>query len=101
MPRGMGELIFMALEGVAVAGTLVYGWIKAARPVRRQVVPLLLLLGAAAFCAAAIDFLHTRSAPSSITAGLLGILEDGGEMVFLSLAAAYGASLALRGRAPG
>ena len=99
LPRGMGELTFMALEGLAIAGTLAYGWIKAPRLVRRQVVPLLLLLGAAAFCAAPIDFLHLQAPPRSIVAGLLGILEDGGEMVFLSLAVGYAAGLALQARA--
>lgn len=99
LPRGAGEIIFMAIEGMAVAVALVYGWTKATSSVRRQIVPLLLLLSGAAFCASAIDFLHVHAPANSITAGILGIFEDGGEMVFLSLAVGYAAGLTRQSRA--
>ncbi|MDQ1900891.1 hypothetical protein RAH32_10600 [Paracoccus sp. WLY502] len=99
LPPGAGELIFIAFEGIAVAGTLVYGWIKAPFIIRRQTVALFLLLGAAAFCASAIDFLHVYTPAYSILGGIVGIIEDGGEMVFLSLAVGYAAGLASQARA--
>lgn len=99
LPPGAGELIFIAVEGIAVAGTLVYGWIKAPFIIRRLTVPLFLFLGGAAFCAAAVDFLHVYTPAYSILGGIVGILEDGGEMVFLSLAVGHAAGLFLQAQA--
>ena len=98
LPNGSGEIIFLALEGTVIAGPLVYGWIVAPSPVRRQIMSLFLLLGGAVFCGVAVDFVHAQAAGGSIKAGILGIIEDGGEMVFLSLTASHAASLLVRTR---
>ena len=98
LPNGSGEIIFLALEGAIVAGPLVYGWTVAPSPVRRQVMSLFLLLGGAIFCGVAVDFVHAQAAGGSIKAGILGIIEDGGEMIFLSLTVSHAASLLIRAR---
>lgn len=100
-PRGTGELVFMAVTGMLIAGPLIYGWRQASHKVREQIVPLLALFGGAIFCAGGIDFLHgqaTAVAPNSIKAGILGIIEDGGEMVFLSLMVSYAVGLLARSK---
>lgn len=98
LPLGVGEIIFMGLEGVLVLGPIVYGWVKAPPRIRRQVAPLLLLFGGAAFCAVAVDYAHTLVSGSRLLSRIFGILEDGGEMVFLSLAVSYAAGLVLRSK---
>lgn len=100
-PRGTGELVFMAATGMLIAGPLIYGWRRSSHKVREQIVPLLTLFGGAIFCAGGIDFLHgqmTAVAPNSIKAGILGIIEDGGEMVFLSLMVSYVVGLISRSK---
>lgn len=93
LPAGTGELTFLAMEGMLVAVPLLYGWIHAPRSVHRQIIPLLGLFFAAFVCAGVVDFLHVKAAPQSVLSGMLGMLEDGGEMVFLSLMVSYTAGL--------
>ena len=59
---------------------------------------LFLLLGGAIFCGIAVDFVHAQAMGGSIKAGILGIIEDGGEMIFLSLTVGHAASLLIRAR---
>lgn len=101
LPHGTGEMVFMAATGMLIAGPLIYSWRRASHKVREQIAPLLALFGGAIFCAGGIDFLHSQAAavtPNSMKAGILGILEDGGEMVFLSLMVSYVFGLLARGK---
>lgn len=78
------EVVFFGGIGLVVAGPLLLGWLRAQRSVRRQIWPLLLLFAGIAACGIGVDFLHTALPDRSISAGLAGALEDGGEMIFLS-----------------
>lgn len=98
LPRGAGEMIFVAAEGMVVIGPLLYGWVRAPKTIRRQVIPLFMLIGGIVFCAVAIDFLHLHVSENSVINHLVGIVEDGGEMVFLSLTVSYAAGLVIRTR---
>lgn len=85
------EVIFFGALGLIVAGPLLLGWFRAAKSVRRQILPLLILFGGIAACGVGVDFLHTALPDRSISAGLAGALEDGGEMMFLSAMVGYAA----------
>ena len=88
-PAGSGEVVFLALAGLLVFAPLLIGWLRAGPALRHQLVPFLILFGGVVFCVAIVDFIHTQLPDQSLTAGLLGILEDGGEMVFLSMMVSY------------
>ncbi len=96
LPAGVGELAFMMIEGVVLVGLFIWGWASTSKAIRRQVVPILALLGGAVFCAAGIDFFHTNAPDIPGLNGVLIILEDGGEMIFLSLVVGYVAGLVSR-----
>ncbi|MBC9246437.1 hypothetical protein H4P12_06860 [Paracoccus sp. 11-3] len=83
------EVIFFGALGLIVAGPLLLGWFRAGKPVRRKILPLLILFGAIAACGVGVDFLHTALPDRSISAGLAGAFEDGGEMMFLSAMVGY------------
>lgn len=51
LPASTGEMVFMAAMGMIVSGPLIYGWLRASRKVKKQIVPLLALFGGAIFCA--------------------------------------------------
>ncbi|MCL3883244.1 hypothetical protein [Marivita sp. GX14005] len=85
----LGEFaVWAALGMIALAG-LVAGWAHVDPRRRERMIPALLIFGAVLICAVVIDALHGLAADRSLRAGLIGIAEDGGEMVFLSLLLAY------------
>ena len=83
------EVGYFATVGLAVAVPLLIGWFRADPPLRRKVAPLLLLFGAIAFCGIGVDFIHASLPDRSVGSGLAGAVEDGGEMIFLSLMFSY------------
>lgn len=85
------EVVFFGALGLIVAGPLLLGWFRAEKSVRWQVMPLLILFGGIAACGVGVDFLHTALPDRSVSAGLAGALEDGGEMMFLSAMVGYAA----------
>lgn len=93
LSQSVAEMIFMAVEGAIAGGPLILGWLKASPAVRRQVVPLLFLGAGAAFCASIVDFLHAQVASHVFVESVFGVIEDGGEMIFLSLMVSYAAAL--------
>lgn len=84
-----GELIIWALLAVPAIASLGTGWVTTPAQERRKMIPALVLFGGILFCAIGLDVLHTSLDDRSLEAGLVGILEDGGEMVFLTLLLAF------------
>ncbi|TBN42632.1 hypothetical protein EYE42_04205 [Paracoccus subflavus] len=96
LPLGIGEIMFMAMEGIIIVLAFAYGWKHSSPSARSQMVPLLLLFGGMIFCGVVIDFLHTYTPGATRLEDLMAILEDGGEMIFLSLMVGYAAGLPSR-----
>lgn len=84
-----GELITWTMLGVPALASLGIGWGASTTEDRQQIFPALLLFAGVAFCAIGLDVLHTVLDDRSLEAGVLGILEDGGEMVFLTFLLAF------------
>lgn len=89
--RDVGELIVYAGVGSILLGMLAFGYRKERDSgIRRISVRLFLLLLAFAFCGVVVDIVHfvfeALSAPQSILR-LLTIVEDGGEMLIMSVIA--------------
>ncbi|MFV0386880.1 hypothetical protein [Paracoccus sp. (in: a-proteobacteria)] len=68
------------------------GWLKADRLLRQKVFTLLMLFGAATFCAIGVDLFHTALPSFSVAAGLAGAAEEGGEMILMSAMVSYAVS---------
>jgi len=92
----LGEVAFWLLEGAILAPLVAFGWHSADAERRDAVLPMALLLGGLVLCAVVLDFLHGLHPGGLIGAGL-GVLEDGGEMVFASALLAYGVGAFWRG----
>ena len=86
--RDVGELVFALLAGLVVLPLVVFGWVRGARPARAMSTDLALLLVALAGCGVGADFVHRLLSVTSMDA-IAGLIEDGGEMLVLSLACAY------------
>lgn len=99
-PKGVGELFFMAIQGFLMLLVFAYTWKRSSSYGRCLVIPLLLLLGGAIFCGVVIDFLHSQTPGGARLEDLMAILEDGGEMIFISLMVGYAAGLLIVQRPP-
>lgn len=84
-----GELVVWALLAVPAIASLGAGWFTTGAEARRKVIPALVLFAGILFCAIGLDALHAALDDRSFAAGVAGILEDGGEMVFLTLLLAH------------
>ncbi|QDG74938.1 hypothetical protein [Labrenzia sp. PHM005] len=85
-----GELVIWTFLGILSVSCLAIGWIMSPPEECRRIVPVMLLFFGVVFCAVVLDVLHHKlPTPRSLFAGLLGILEDGGEMVMLTFLLAY------------
>lgn len=98
-PEDLGELLFAAAVGAAMLVLVGFAVLRegaAARSASRDLVILIVLL---AVLGVLLDMLHVIAHfKGSLTAQLLLIIEDGGEMVVISAIAAYAFDLALYGR---
>lgn len=87
------ELIIWAALGIVVLAPLVIGWVKSDISERRRCIPALMLFTGVVFFAVVVDVIHEAvfrgSNESSIYSGLLGVVEDGGEMIFVTLLASF------------
>ncbi|MFP4326952.1 MAG: hypothetical protein ACLFQL_03000 [Paracoccaceae bacterium] len=84
-----GELAVWALLGLIALALLVRAYPGSGPEARAKLLPQAVLFGGVVFCAIGIDLLHGASEELSMTSGILGILEDGGEMAFLSAMLAH------------
>ncbi len=82
----IGFWIALALTCLAI---LALAWRKTSNACRRELRPLAALFAGVVICGAGVDFIHYFTEKKSWTAGVLMIIEDGGEMIFISLMLAY------------
>ncbi len=96
--RGIsGELIFFLITGSLLGLATLWALARTRPPERALALPALACLAGVAVCAVAVDAVHAAGAErwgwGWKTEKLLGLLEDGGEFLFITLGAA--AALAL------
>lgn len=91
--QDMGELLVYALLGTIVAGAILLGLLAADAGGRRVGRVLLAFLASLVFFAVGFDMLHALLANVRGLNFLLGMIEDGGEMIVGSLCLAFCAGL--------
>ena len=91
--QDMGELLVYALLGIIVVGAVLLGLLAANADGRRVGRALLAFLGLLVFFAVGLDMLHALLANVRGLNFLLGLMEDGGEMIVGSLCLAFCAAL--------
>ncbi|MDG1739068.1 MAG: hypothetical protein P8L68_18725 [Paracoccaceae bacterium] len=79
-----GSMVIWGGLGVVVLAITLFGWRTATVELRRQLYPVFAFFFAIIFCAVGIDAIHELFDFPKVIKGLLGILEDGGEMLFLT-----------------
>lgn len=84
-----GEFLVWCLLGSIVAGFLFKAWRRTSYVQWARAMPSIALFALVVFCAIVLDFVHTLRPERSLGAGLLGLLEDGGEMIALTLLVAH------------
>jgi hypothetical protein len=87
-PEDLGELTISALIGIVFLGLFLITYRRASRAARDASSDLVLLLGVLVFFGVFIDMLHIIVEPASAKLAL-AIIEDGGEMVTMSLTCWY------------
>lgn len=84
----IGELIYLLLIGLLVVGILAFGWLRGGQLARAISADLAVLLVALGACGVGGDLLH-QVLSATFMNEITGVLEDGGEMLVLSLTCAY------------
>ena len=94
--RAVAGMVFWLLLGVTLVPVIVFLWWWADDWLARLVLPMAVLFVGFVVCGVAFDFLHSVL-PHGAVGELVGVLEDGGEMIFASALLAYACG-ALRAR---
>jgi hypothetical protein len=97
--QDFGELTVWAAFGLAFLVALVLSYLRASREARRAARVLGEIFCLLAFFGAFVDMLHSAAQPPRLRA-VLGMLEDGGEMLAMSLACWYALKLFERSTRP-
>ena len=87
--QDFGELAVSAVAGAVLLTLLAWVYARGHAAFRRASRHIVLLLAALAFFGVAVDMLQSLFRFNIILAPLLGIIEDGGEMIVMSLAVWY------------
>jgi len=85
----IGELLVSAISGFFIFGFIGYQYIRSNTYFRHVVHEVVILFGLLAFFGVGVDMLHSACMHIRYIAQLLAMLEDGGEMLTVSLIAAY------------
>jgi hypothetical protein len=89
----LGEIVFWILLGTFCLTAILFIWPQTPPDVREKIWPLAILFCGVVFFGVFIDFIHFFAPESSLLSGGLLLLEDGGEMIFISLMASYSYSV--------
>ena len=85
------ELAAFAVLGIICLILILIPWRRTPRDVKTLLAPMALLFLGLVFCGVGLDMIHGFAPRQSLISGILLIGEDGGELVFTSLLAAYAA----------
>jgi len=86
--QDLGELTVYAVVGLVFLVLIVSVYLRSARDARSASIDLAVLSGAIGFFAVPVDMLHSISGGSRF-GGVLGLVEDGGELVAMSAVCWY------------
>lgn len=86
---GVIEVAFFIAAGAILMLPASLALIRSTARQRLQIAPLILLFAGVVACGMGVDFVHSLVEGNTLIAGILGIIEDGGEMVFMSAMLAY------------
>ena len=96
----VGEFLFLAVIGGFFATTLWLGWRRVQGALRRTYLQFVILLCLLGFFAGAVDALHqVVYSFSKVGSGIVGLIEDGGEMIVITLTTGLAALLYVRAKA--
>ena len=85
----VAEVAIFSVLGLAGLVLATVGWRDAPDAARRQSLIAGLLMVPVAFCGVVLDAVHWALPSKTLLAGMLAVAEDGGEMLTISLLAAY------------
>ena len=85
----LGEIAIWAVMGGCGLILIYTGWRKADQNLRARTMPMGWLFCGVLFCAVVIDTLHSLIPERTLLGGIFLILEDGGEMLFISALLSY------------
>jgi hypothetical protein len=88
LPAAVGEITFWTVMALLVVLPIAFGWRAADAALRRTVLPMGALFCGLVACGVGFDFIHALYR-SGLSGALLGVLENGGEMVFASALLSY------------
>ncbi|WP_299531865.1 hypothetical protein [Ulvibacterium sp.] len=84
-----GELLHAFIAGITILPLIAYCYISGDRTYRKFFLDLTLLLTVLLFFGIFIDIIHSYFSDTYLLGGFFGLIEDGGEMIALSLIAWY------------
>jgi hypothetical protein len=87
--RDLGQLIAMCFVGGVFVAALAFGYPRSSVQARRATADLLLLLAALTMFGLVIDTVHAALKDIQVLGGALAVLEDGGEMLTMSVIFVY------------
>ncbi len=96
IPGDFGQLAFFAFMGLVLLLPLAWAYKSGSTAFRKVSQDIILLIFILVFCGVIVDFIHSIKNFSREIRYILGIIEDGGEMVTISLILWYIFSLATR-----
>jgi len=85
----IGEIGFWIVLGMVCLGILLIAWPRTPTATKDILWPLAVLFGGVVVCGMGVDLLHLLAPEKSVLGGVIGLVEDGGEMIFISLMLAY------------
>ncbi len=84
--EALGQVLGFAAVGSVITSAFVIGWLYTDATYRRLFLVFAILLCALSFFAVLVDALHQMArSHSRVISGLLGLIEDGGEMLVITL----------------
>jgi hypothetical protein len=84
-----GELTFVAIVGVAILLSFVLAYIKGNTIFKKRTIDLFILLGFMIFFGIGFDMLHEILGENLKVGFVIGLIEDGGEMIVMTLIVWY------------
>ena len=89
LAQAYSEIVFWCVLGLLCLGVILAAWRKTPADIRRRLWPALWLFCGVVASGVVVDFFHNFTGEKTVVSGLLLLLEDGGEMIFISLMLAY------------
>ncbi len=87
--QDIGELIVTGSAGLSLLSLVLLTYIFGSKSFKKFSHDMLLLIAVLVFCGVIVDVIHTSIQMGKVIRGLLGFIEDGGEMVIVSFICWY------------